>query len=712
MKAAKGEFLLEVGCEEIPARMLDAARASLQVLLEEELRGRGLLDAGELKTFCTPRRLVATAAGLASAEPDRVEEAVGPPVKVAYDPEGKPTRAAESFARKQGIGVSALKRVETPKGDYVAAVRRLKGKPTRALLSEIFPAAIRRIDFPRTMYWTSPAGLHFIRPIRWLLALWEGKLLPFELDGLRSSPTTRGHRLLADRAIRVTGFADYRKRLESARVLIESEQRRRRIETECERALKSLRLGRRADSELLTTLVNLVEYPAVVLGEFDKAFLNLPAEVLVTVMRHHQKYFSVEDKRGQLAPHFLAVIDLDGDKGGEIRRGHEAVLAARFRDAQFFWQADQRKTLDERVPLLEQAVFVSGLGNYSQKVQRMARLAMWLGENSSADGRRADSDAVRRAAQLSKSDLTTEMVGEFPELQGVVGGLYAREQGEPEPVARAIAEQYRPAGAEDAVPATLEGSLLSVADKLDSITGCFAVGLIPTGSRDPYALRRAGSGLVRIVVESDLRLSIRQAIEEAVRILEQSRVAVADAAGLVGSVESFLEDRARHLFRELRGCPYDEVNAAFAAGWDDLVDTRARLEALRRIRPTPDFEPLAVAFKRIANILEQAGDGAQRAERPLETERLEKGPEADLYERFLALKPRVAELRSKHRYQEALKQIATLRPQVDRFFDTVLVMTRDDAVRENRLTLLAQLLREFSTIADFSQIVVTPKNKE
>lgn len=698
------EFLLEIGCEEIPAWMLPRARTSLQELLEREFQARGLLEGKPVETMSTPRRLVAACARLAAVEPTRVNEVVGPAKSVAYDAAGKPTRAAESFAQKLGLRVAELKVVQTLKGSYVAGVSRKLGRPTQLVLAEVLPAVIPQIEFPRSMYWTSSQGLRFIRPIRWLLALLGGRVVEFELAGVRSGALTYGHRLLSSAPIRVRGLADYRGRLRRARVLVDPEERRRKILVECERLLKPLRLHRREDKGLLELLVDLVEHPTVVRGEFSRNFLDLPREVLITVMRHHQRYFSVQDRQGTLAPHFLAVIDLDRDRQGGIRRGHEDVLAARFRDAHFFWVADQKRPLTARLPLLEKVVFESRLGTYRQKVERIAQLAAWLGREVSADGRRADIPVLTRAAELAKCDLTTEMVGEFPELQGIVGGLYARAQGEPDGVARAIYAHYKPAGVDDSLPDSLEGSLLAVADKLDTIAGCFSIGLLPSGSRDPFALRRAGSGVVRIILEQGLRMSLAGAARKAASIVDEG------AAG-AQAVEKFLEERARHLFREVKRFAYDEVNAAFAAGWDDLVDVGARLEAIRRLRPTPDFEPVAAAFKRIRNIIEQAG-GPERSARPIDSNLIEAGAERELYDRFLKLRPRVAELRTRHDYQEALRQTASLRPQVDRYFDTVLVMAKDEAVRENRLTLLAHLLKEFSTVADFSEIVIGPRAKE
>jgi len=704
-----GDFLLEIGCEEIPAWMLPRARASLKELLERELQARGLLQGKPVETFGTPRRLVAACARLAAAEPTRVDEVVGPPKSVAYDAAGKPTRAAESFAAKLGVKVSDLKVRQTPKGAYVAAVSRKVGRPTSTVLAELLPSLIPQIEFPRSMVWTSARGPRFIRPIRWLLALFEGGVAEFELAGVRSGRLTWGHRSLANRAFPVRGLADYRKRLRQARVVVEPAERRERIVEEGARLLKPLRLRPKADPGLLDLVVDLVEQPTVLKGEFGGEFLALPREVLITVMRHHQKYFAVEDSRGTLAPHFLVVIDLDGDAGGDIRRNHEAVLAARFRDARFFWEADQERPLAERGAQLEGVLFESRLGSYAKKVGRLEALATWLAREMSVEGRRADIAAVTRAARLAKCDLTTEMVGEFPELQGVVGGLYARAQGEPDAVARAIHDHYKPAGPDDSLPSTPEGAALALADKLDTIAACFAVKLVPTGSRDPFALRRAGSGIVRIIVEQGLRMSLAAAVREAMRILAGGGLAGRDASA--SPVLDFLEERARHLFREGKGFAYDEVNAVFAAGWDDLVDAGARLEALRALRPTSDFEPVAAAFKRIRNILEQAG-GPDRSSRTLENNLIEAGAERELYDRFLKLRARVAEFREKRRYEEALRQIASLRPQVDRYFDQVLVMAKDEAVRENRLALLGHLLKEFSTVADFSEIVVGPKTRE
>ncbi len=705
----KGEFLLEIGCEEVPASMIGEACGNLQELLEGEVRAAGILGDRRVETFATPRRLIAYCPDLLQAEPDRVDELLGPPRGAAFTPDGKPTEAAKAFASKHRVLVEALQIVRTPKGEYVAALRRLLGRPTAEVLAEIFPRVFTQLRFPRTMYWTSRNGLRFVRPIRWLLALYAGRVVKFDLGGVTSSRYTLGHRALGARAIAVKNFADYRRKLRRALVLIEPGERRAKILCEAKRLLVGKRLILRHDPELLEELINLTEYPTSILGAFDPRFLQLPPEILVTVMRDQQKYFSVLDRAGGLAPHFVAILDLDGDASGIIRTQHERVLRARFQDAEFFWHADLRIKLEDRLNQLAAVVFAERLGSYAAKVARLGQLASWLGKNVSADGRHADIQVLSRAAQVAKCDLTTQMVGEFPELQGIVGGLYARAQGESEPVAQAVYEHYRPGAIDEPSPTTLEGALLALADKIDSVVACLAVGLAPSGSSDPFGLRRAAQGAVKIIVDHKLKLSLPQMLSAAAAIVA-SQVNDLDTRGapLVASVHEFLLERARYLFRETQGFAHDEINAVLAADCSNLVDVQARLKAIHKLRPSQDFELLSTAFKRIRNILQQAGNQEVWMARAVEPTQLQAGPERDLFEIFQRLRPRVAELRSHQAYEPALRLIASLRPYVDRFFDRVLVMSEDEALRKNRLTLLAHLLREFSTIADFAEIVPVP----
>lgn len=682
-------LLVEIGTEEIPDWMIPPALRHFEELFAALLAEQKLADAAvRLHTDATPRRLVLEAEGLPERQPDSEEWVQGPPYAAAFR-DGQPTAAAEGFARKLGVAVSELEVRETPRGAYLGYGKKIPGKPTREILAAALPELILKIHFPKTMYWTGKGGPRFIRPIRWLTVLLGDEVVEFELAGVRSGKVTRGHRLLGRAAIEVNP-ANYRDVLRENYVLVAAEERRRKIESDIARLLEGSGLRLRPDANLLQTLVYLTEYPTAILGGFDAEYLNLPEEVLVTVMRRHQRYFSLEDAEGRLAPYFIAVTNTDGDPDGLIRQGHQRVLRARFNDARFFWEVDQHKKLEERIPALAHVVYQAKLGTYLDKARRMARLAVRLARMLGADPA-----PVERAAMLAKCDLTTEMVKEFTELQGVMGGLYARLQGEAEPVWRAIYEHYRPESMEDAIPETLPGRLVSLADKLDTLAGCFRVGLIPTGSRDPFALRRAAQGVVRILVEGRLPLPLKSLIGK-------------DSAQV-----EFFEDRLRYYFREVRGFRYDEVNAALAAGWDDLTDLESRLAALQAVRPTENFEPLAASFKRIRNILRQAGVEPARAQRrsQVRTELLEAGPEQELYREFRRVRSRVRRLRRAKQYPEALEAIASLRPAVDRFFDHVLVNAPDEQVRRNRLTLLSELLGEFSSIADFSEIVTTEEEK-
>jgi glycyl-tRNA synthetase beta chain len=624
--------------------MIPSALESLRLLFEKlEIPHESVaLDA-------TPRRLVLRAEGLPERQPDSEERVLGPA-------KSAPPQAVAGFARKQGVSVERLSTETTPKGEYYALVKKVNGRRTIDILAGALPAAILGIYFPKTMYWTGKTGPRFIRPIRWIVALLGEETVPFEIAGVRAGNLTTGHRRLGAREIAVT-TADYAQRLRENYVILSAEERRGRILN----ALAGIRV--KPDPALLETLVYLTEYPTPVTGSFDPRFLELPEEVLITVMRHHQKYFSVEDAQGELAPQFVAVMNIDADAEGIVRRGNERVLRARFNDARFFWETDQKKKLAERLPDLAHVTFQAKLGSYLQKTERMVELVKQLGGDAHA----------RRAAELLKCDLTTELVKEFTELQGVVGGLYARAQGEPEPVWQAIYDHYKPESMEDAIPRGRTGQIVALADKLDTLRGCFGVGLIPTGSRDPFALRRAAQGVVKIVVEGRMEIDLLPYLGD-------------KAFG------DFLQDRTRYYFKDIRGFKYDEVNAAMAAGWSRLLDLEARLERIQNLRASADFEPLAASFKRIKNILGQAGfvGGEQAIDESL----LEPGPEKDVFEECRRIAGQPIE-----------NAIARLRPKVDLFFDKVLVNAPDARVRQNRLTLLHTLLAEFSSIADFSEIV-------
>ena len=652
MSLASLPFLLEIGTEEIPDWMIPAALESLRLQFEklEIAHDSVTLDA-------TPRRLVLRAEGLPARQADSEERALGPA-------KSAPPKAVAGFARKHGVAPEALTVESTPKGDYYTFVRTVAGRATLDILAETLGGIILQIGFPKTMYWTGKGGPRFIRPIRWIVALLGDDVVPFELAGVRSGAVTSGHRRLGARAIAVT-IADYAERLRENYVILKAEERRNKIHKE----LAGVRV--KPDAALVETLVYLTEHPTPIVGSFDAEFLALPEEVLVTVMRHHQKYFSVEDEHGKLAPQFVAVMNIPSDPEGFVRSGNERVLRARFNDARFFWQTDQKKSLAARLPDLAHVTFQAKLGSYLEKTERVKALVSTLG---------GDAHAVR-AAELAKCDLTTELVKEFTELQGVVGGLYARAQGEPEPVWQAIYDHYKPESMEDAIPRNRTGQIVALADKLDTLRGCFGVGLIPTGSRDPFALRRAAQGVVKILVEGKIDIDLAPLVD--------------DGTDGAKALAEFLQDRIRYYFKEVRGFLYDEVNAATAAGWSNLVDLEARLIRIRDLRSSPDFEPLAASFKRIRNILDQqkfTGVNATAIDEKL----LQDGPERDLYDEYRRTAGQPIE-----------SVVSQLRPKVDLFFDKVLVNAPEDDVRRNRLMLLGTLLLEFSNIADFSEIVTT-----
>jgi glycyl-tRNA synthetase beta chain len=635
-------FYIEIGSEEIPDWMIVPALNHLQDSFQSCLDG-SQVGGRVTRVGATPRRLVLQAEGLRESQEDSTEVVMGPPKSAG---EG----ALRGFAKKSGATVDQLQTETTAKGEYWKFTRAVPGRNTADLLSEALPGLILGIPWPKTMYWTGKTGPRWIRPIRWLVALLGDDVVPFEIAGVRSGRESQGHRMLG-----VKG------------VIVSADERRAKIEREIDGLIAGKGLRVKPDPDLLHTLVYITEFPTPILGSFEEQYLKLPREVLTTVMRHHQKYFSVENAAtGELAPHFIAVMNTDADPDGLVRQGNEGVLRGRFNDARFFWEVDQKKTLADRLPDLAHVTFQAKVGSYLEKTHRVVALVKELGGNEHA----------QRAALHAKCDLTTDMVKEFTDLQGIVGGLYAKEQGEPKPVSRAIYEHYKPLSMEDSIPSTPEGRILALADKLDTLRECFRVGLMPSGSRDPFALRRAAQGVIRILVEGGIALPFAEA----------------------GELREFLIDRIRYYFREVRGFRYDEVNAVLASGIRDLPDVAARLEALHQVRPTADFEPLAASFKRIANILKQANFSNGGA---VDASLLEPGPEHDLFKDF----DRVRQNAKTSDYLPALEAIATLRPAVDRFFDKVLVNAPDDRIRRNRLTLLSNLLTEFSAIADFSEIV-------
>lgn len=698
------EVLLEVGSEEIPASMLPKAEDDLRANLEKLLSAESLADGVCVETFSAPRRLVACLRGVREKQADVASEVTGPPKSVAYDAVGEPTRAAHRFAEKQGVGLKDLFIVQTAKGEYLAAKQVRRGRTAEQILNEILPRAIHDLAWPRSMTWTGIDGARFIRPIRWIVGVANGKPLKFSFAGVAAGDTTHGHRFIGKGPVRVKDFADYEKKLKTNGVMVRPSERQEKIAKELGALAKRSAYRVHEDADLLRLVTYLNECPSVLEGEFDEAFLSLPDEILITVMRGHQKYFAVEKKEGQVAPRFLAVINLPKDPKGLVRAGHEKVLRARLADAQFFWESDQKCRLADYLPKLERVTYESRLGSYRDRVERVRAIARWLSEQwFNAGLLQAHVAEADRAAELCKCDLATEMVREFTELQGIVGGLYARAQGESADVADAIYDHYRPVGLDDPIPRNLTGCAVALADKLDSVVACFAVGLVPTGSSDPFALRRSALGIVKVILEKRLPVSLSLAVGTTAKTLITNPPKRGVTPAQEAQVLEFLLDRAKFVLRERQGFGYDEVNAVFRAGADDLVDAQKRLVALKAIRKSKNFEPLAVSFKRIRNILEKSN--FKREEAPgIQSELFEHAPEKELHAAMKAAAARVQADKRSGKYQQALEAIAGLRNAVDDFFEHVMVMAEKEEVRKNRLALLSEILKEFTTIADFSEL--------
>jgi glycyl-tRNA synthetase beta chain len=718
------DFLLEIGTEEIPARMIDDARSELVKRMAALLARESLMKATDGKpvedesswtafaSYSTPRRIAFRVSDVPTHQPDVTEQLTGPSLKVAYK-DGKPTPAAEAFAKKVGVEVSALEKVTTPKGEYLAATVTRKGRQAAEILAEAVPKEIAAIYWPKNMYWRAGKPERFVRPVRWIVASLDSEIIPLEFAGIKAGSKSRGHRILGPDQVSIGAPSQYVETMQAAHVVVDSSQREYKIRKALDAATRTVPGARwREDAELLKTVVNLTEWPSAILGSFDKEYLSLPEEVLVTVMRDHQKYFAVEDAAGKLAPHFLAVLNTDGDPDGLIRHGNERVLRARFNDARFFWDVDNKVPFQERREMLKAVTFQKDLGSYFEKTERMERLAGHIVDRLAEAGIKIDRGIATEAARLAKNDLTAELVKEFTELQGVVGGRYAEYQGLRRGVADAIYDQYKPKSTEDSVPRTLEGAILSIADKADSIAGMFALGLVPSGSKDPFALRRQANGIVKTIVEHKLPITITVIMAEASVLYEDSQASkkfTLSNEAMWQSIDSFFRERLEFYLRDVLGLAYDVVNATLAAGADDVVDAVARAQAVAKVRPSADFESISVAFKRMKNILRQAAETNKKIAEPFNPSVLKDTEEKKLAEAIPAVAAKVNQLRGSRQYEPALIEISRLRPAVDAFFDKVMVMVEDENLRAQRLGLLQTLVNEFSSIADFSEIVTERK---
>ncbi len=686
------DFIFEIRTEEIPAPALLPARLELSRRLTDALAEEGLAPAST-ESYATPRRIAVALRGLPERQSDRSSEVLGPPAANAFDAEGKPTKAAEGFARAQKVEVADLVVVDAPRGRTVAARRTIPGRPTREVLAEVVPRVVSGLTFPKTMRWGDGAR-SFVRPVRSVVAVLGGQIVPMEVLGVAAGDETVGHRMLSNGPLRIEGPDDYLTRLRGAFVEPDSEARRIQILDKARKLATEVGGQIEAHADLANTLSDLVEWPGLVRGAFAPEFLELPEEITVTAMRTHQKYVPVRGPGG-LLPHFIAVMDNTEDRKGFIAKGSEWVLNARLADARFFFETDVQEGLEARLPALSHLTFQERLGDYRKKTERLEEIAESVAR---LVGRTDLVETVRTAARLSKADLTTLVVKEFTDLQGVMGGIYARRERHPDAVWKAIYDQYRPASGSDDPPREASGAILSLADRFDSLGALFRIGLVPTGSKDPYGLRRAALGAVAIAIGRNWRTDWRPIARKALSLLP-SDLPGPGADEVIDELGRFFADRLRSLL-ERRGYAYDEISAVLNVGVWDFADAADRARALSEARRHMDFKSLILAFKRIRNIVGSDSPGEPRPE--LYREDAERALAAD----FLQARQAIAGFVAERHYREAMETIASIAPSLDRYFVEVLVNCPEEELRRNRLALLASIQKEFTSLADFSEIVV------
>ena len=687
-----GELLLEIGTEEIPSEYLEQGLQELRQLAESYLRDNRIEMKEGLVTFGTPRRLVLVGRAIADKQEDMVQEMTGPPKKAAFDEQGNPTKAAFGFAKKQGVSVDELQTIETPKGEYLYVKRTMPGRHTREILSEALPELIASIPWPKSMRWGHET-FSFVRPIHWVLALFSGEVIPFEVAGVRSGDKTKGHRFMAPHTMKIHDLQDYLEKMKESFVIIDQTEREGEVEKAAVAAAKTVSGTILRDPELLSTVANMVEFPSAVCGSFDEEFLDLPDPVLITPMKKHQRYFSICDQDGRLMPHFVAVNNTIARDESVVRKGHERVLRARLADADFFFKEDRKRPLEDRLEDLKTVIYQAQLGTSFAKVQRFTTLAEYLAEQIEPE----KIYEVRLAARLCKCDLVTDMVMEFPSLQGVMGEIYARLDGHPEDVCRAISDHYLPSQADSNLPESLIGSIVGMADRMDTIVGFFAIGLEPTGTADPYALRRQTLAIIRMIRDKKITLSILDFVSRAGSILSENLTF--DSGKVIHKVLYFIKDRLKNMLLS-EGITHDFIDAVVASDFSFLHQVEKRIEAVQRFRGHSNvFEPLAISFKRIANMV----GGFKRTHKVI-PELFESESEEVLWSTFLEVRDKAKREIDEENYFEALNEMATLAPVIDELFSHVMVMAEDRKIRENRLELLSQLQDVFLQVADLSKL--------
>ncbi|MBI5049075.1 MAG: glycine--tRNA ligase subunit beta [Deltaproteobacteria bacterium] len=723
------DLFLEIGSEEIPARFIPRALDTIKNYLGNYLEKDAKISFQGIRTLGTPRRLVIYVQGVAEKQEDTVVETTGPAKRAAFDENGKPTKAAQGFARNQGVKVKDLKIVQTPKGEYISVRKVLKGKKTKDILQDVLPKLIAGgALFPKAMRWGN-GDITFARPIHWIVAMLGKDIIPFKVGDIKAGRVSYGHRFMKPQPFKVTGLNDYLKKTKASYVIADTEERRKLIQKGIEKEARSVKGFILQDDELLDEVANLVEYPAVLLGRFDGKFLNIPKDVAVNAMREHQRYFSVIDKQGGLLPYFITVANTKTKSPKVVVNGNEKVLRARLSDAKFYFDRDIKMPLTERIDQLRGVVFQAKLGTFYEKVKRFAELAIFIGaeiqfsdyqhvqekledflsdsfnpksyDSSKTSKKWLNKLILGRAAMLCKADLVSGMVGEFPKLQGTMGMEYALISGECTDVARAIYEHYMPLQAGARVPAGVPGAVISIADKTDTICGCFGVGLIPTGVADPYALRRQALGIIAIITEKNFPLAMDKIIDKAISLLD-AKLTISPVDVKKDVLEFFRERLKNQLI--LQGYSFDTVDAVLSAPWYDINDAVKRVKALERFKKTPACGALVIAFKRVSNILRGPVSGDMGQEKP-DVSLFEDVKEKELFEVAERISPEINKYWKEGDYAMVFETLASLKGIIDTFFDKVMVMVEDEKIRRNRLILLNMIRNLYYQIADMSKMV-------
>jgi len=684
-------LLFEIGTEEIPARFITTALQQLKKIAKNLLDDASL-SYSDIKTFGTPRRLLLFVDSLSTKQKDREEKVVGPPKKIAFDNEGNPTKAAIGFAKKQGVDVSKLEIEDTDKGPYVIINRIIKGENTKDILPNLLRETIININFPKNMRW-GKEKIRFARPIRWILALFGDEIINFQIEDVISANITQGHRFLGQKEIKISkaNLADYLKILEENFVVLDQNKRKNILIEEIKRVTKEKNYQILKDDELVDINTNLTEYPFAICGSFDPKFLELPEPVLITSMKEHQKYFAVINNEGKLAPHFVAINNLKPKDPSLVTKGHERVLRARLSDAAFFFKEDTKRPLKEYVSELSGMIYHEGLGTILDKTKRIIEIAKYIAENLNP----SLIDCVKRAAYLCKADLLTEMVGEFPTLQGIMGKYYALISNEPEEVAIAIEEHYMPTKADGQLPKTLCGSIVSIADKIDTICSMFILGHEPSGTQDPYGLRRASLGILRIIIEKNLAIDINDLVDFTLKTIKSSTtikdISTKQKEKIISFIaKRFLNDQIQ------KGHDPKVIESVLAIGFNYPTKALARIRALEEIKDKEEFKNLILAFKRVVNILKDRPKGKVNENLLVQEE------EKALWKAYLENKQEILSAIEKDDYKSALKILLKLKPKIDNFFDNVLVMAKDKELKDNRLNLLTNIRELFFLVADLS----------